>query len=62
MFRGMDTQGEETGIQSLDETTDFDNEKCMLMALNLYQNEIGVASGEKQSFVNTSDFNSGNRK
>lgn len=41
MFKGMETQGEETvGIMTQDEQTDFDNELCILKALNIIQNEM----------------------
>lgn len=37
----METQGEETvGIMTQDEQTDFDNELCILKALNIIQNEM----------------------
>ena len=42
LFRGIDTQGEETqGIDTFDELTDLDNEIGMLKALSLFQNEYG---------------------
>ena len=37
----METQGEETiGIITQDEQTDFDNELCILKAMNIIQNEM----------------------
>ena len=39
VFKGLDTQGEETiGIITQDEQTDFDNELCILKAMNIIQN------------------------
>ena len=55
-FRGrLDSQGEETvGIVTQDEQTDFDNELCILRAMNIIQND----KIDKQQPFNASDISS----
>lgn len=57
VFKGMDTQGEETiGIITQDEQTDFDNELCILKAMNIIQNEMTTDNNRQQQASAASDI------